>query len=374
MPTRIRTLIVDDSLLFRKILADLLKLIPEIEVVGQAPNGKIALQKIISLKPDLLVLDLDMPEISGLQVIETLKAEKSEIGIIIITGAAHSMQRAAIKALDFGAFELIAKPVSDTIEETRQMLEADLTSAIMAFNQRLRFRRDIKARKQTAVTEKALPESPKTIIQEPPPRAPFFADLIVIGISTGGPPALMKVFSQITALRVPIIIVQHIPASFSEALATSLKEKSGLNIREATDCMPLEEATAYIAPGGVHLALEKNKSDKNYRFRLINDKPVNNCKPSIDYLLETVIGNFSGKTAFFIMTGMGIDGLTGAKIVRNADGLVVAQNEATCVVYGMPKAVIEAGLAHEILSLSEISAKLQRLSLQNPNPALSMQS
>ncbi len=369
-PTPVRTLIVDDSLVFRKILIDLLSTEKNLQILGQAPNGKIALQKILNLKPDLLLLDLDMPEMNGLELIEELKRQKIEIGIIIVSGASPSMCRGAIKALAAGAFEFVAKPQGNhTMEETRQLLRSDLQSAINAFINRRKFR--IELAKNSGSTQKKI-ESPQleqaktdqAFPQPVPAGARFTPDLVVIGISTGGPPALMELFSDFhIKLKIPIIIVQHIPENFSEALAQSIKERSGLDVAEVCDQMPMDSECIYIAKGGRHLALQKC-SDGNYRFKLTDDPPVNNCKPSIDYLIESLVKNFSGKIAFFIMTGMGMDGLAGARMIRDNNGYVVAQDEKSCVVYGMPKVVVEAKLANEILSLKEIRNKLERLSLQ----------
>lgn len=368
--TPLKTLIVDDSLVFRKILIDLLSTEEALQIVGQAPNGKIALQKIISLKPDLVFLDLDMPEMNGLELIEELKQQKTETGIIIVSGASPSMCRKAISALDAGAFEFVAKPQGNhTMEETRQLLRSDLQYALQAFINRRRFRGDLgrtgvqsekrieSAQLEQAKTDQAFP-------RPVPAGARFIPDLAVIGISTGGPPALMELFSDFNIkLKIPIIIVQHIPENFSEALAQSIKERSGLDVQEVCDDMPMNSECIYIARGGRHLALKKN-NDGSYRFRLTDDPPVNNCKPSIDYLIESLSNNFSEKIAFFIMTGMGMDGLAGARIVRDNGGYVIAQDEKSCVVYGMPRVVVEAKLANEVLSLKEIRNKLERLSLQ----------
>lgn len=364
---RLKTLIVDDSMVFRKILSDLVKPLEFIEIVGQAPNGKLALIKIQNLRPDLILLDLDMPEMNGLQLLEEMKRQNIECSVIIISGASAQMQKLAIKALNAGAFEFIAKPVGETIEETRNLLESDLMAALHAFLHRRRFRCDFKDQRNsytakdlsTKQAEQPAPQEEATPLK----RTLFSPDLIVIGISTGGPPALMNVFSDINKeIELPIVIVQHIPANFSEALAESIREKSGLNVSEIADKMPLNNKMLYIAPGGRHVRLTRAGEGK-YRFRIEDGEPVNNCRPSVDYFLESVTNNFSGKTAFFIMTGMGIDGLAGARLIKQQRGYVIAQSKDSCVVYGMPKVVVEAGLADEILNLKEIRTKIERLSL-----------
>ncbi|MEW6708568.1 MAG: chemotaxis-specific protein-glutamate methyltransferase CheB [Candidatus Riflebacteria bacterium] len=361
---RLRTLIVDDSLVFRKILCDLLKKFEEIEIVGQAPNGKIALAKIVDLKPDLIFLDLDMPEMNGIQVIEELKKMQIQCGIIIVSGASSTMCRVAVKALNSGAFDFISKPVCETIQETMKILEVDLGSKLRAFL--LRYNCSIPqvlSRPEKTIQEGFKDSQPTEITKVEKNIKLFAPDLIIIGISTGGPPALTKIFGEIhQPLKTPVIIVQHIPVNFSEALAASIQERSGLVTHQAEEGMPLEENHIYIAPGGRHLALARKKVMNEYVFALSDEPPVNNCRPSIDYLIESAYKNFNGHIALFIMTGMGTDGLNGARLLKSTEKhLIIAQSEESCVVYGMPKAIVEAGLANEILHLNEIPNRLERL-------------
>ena len=173
---------------------------------------------------------------------------------------------------------------------------------------------------------------------------------------------MIEVFSAVREpLRVPVIIVQHIPRFFSEALATSIRERSGLWVEEAKDGMLLEPGHVYLAPGGEHLKLARGGSAGSHVLRLTHDKPENNCRPSVDYLLRSVAENFSGRIGLFIMTGMGTDGLAGARLIRAAGGYIATQDAGSCVVYGMPRAVLEAGLADEVLALGAIAPTMQKL-------------
>lgn len=360
----LRTMVVDSSLVFRKIIGDLLLEIEGVELVGQAPNGKIAIQKAQALGPDLMILDMKLQDMSGLEVLRQLRELKLACRVIVVSAASPNMSLLTMKALSAGAFEFVLKPEAETIEETRQRLEPDFKLAVQALIESLRIRSSMNiggaADSSASVAKSAAHNIPVgATVKSPSGRS---IELIVIGISTGGPPALAEVFSVIKEpLSVPVIIVQHIPRFFSEALAASIRERSGLWVEEAKDWMPLEPGHIYLAPGGEHLKLIRGSNPGSFVLRLTDDPPENNCRPSVDYLLRSVVANFSGRVGLFMMTGMGTDGLAGARLVRSAGGYIVAQDAQSCVVYGMPRAVVEAGLADEVLSLSGIASAIQRL-------------
>jgi len=367
--TPVRTLVVDDSMVFRKILSDLLKEIPGIEVVGHAPNGRIAVQKLFSQKPDLLLLACNLPEMSGFQVLAEIREKQVDCGAIMLGNSNADLQKTGVAALTAGAFEFLARPDGETIEETSRLLRPQLKLAVETFQERLRIRRMMGLGIRKTPLTAGLAKNPADNQKKSDSSAAVrnrqnvgFADLIVIGISTGGPPALAEVLASITQpLNIPVIIVQHIPPFFSGPLATGLREKSGQQVYEVVDGMPLEPGKFFLCPGGAHLKLVKEAGPGSYQLRLSDDPPENSCRPSVDYLLKSVVNSFAGNLAVLIMTGMGSDGLTGARLVKKAGGYVMAQNGESCVVYGMPKAVIEAGLADEVLSLNEIPAGIQRI-------------
>ncbi|EKD81041.1 MAG: hypothetical protein ACD_39C02012G0001, partial [uncultured bacterium] len=253
----LRTMVVDSSLVFRKIINDLLLEIDGIEIIGQAPNGKIAIQKAQILKPDLMILDMNLQDMSGLDVLRQIRDLQIGCRIIVVSGSSPNMSLLTMKALSAGAFEFVLKPEADTIEDTRLRLESEFKLAVQALIESLRIRRTMDV--SNPVASGSPPADHVNVVHavkshsvvDPSRKAlARSVGLIVIGISTGGPPALAEVFSQIKEpLRIPVIIVQHIPRFFSEALATSIRERSGLWVEEAKDGMVLEPGRIYLAPG-----------------------------------------------------------------------------------------------------------------------------
>lgn len=366
----LRALVVDTSLVFRKIISDLLLEIEGIEIVGQAPNGKLAIQKVEILKPDLMILEMNMPELGGIEVLKRIRELNIGCQVIVVSGTSANMSLLAMKALSAGAFEFVLKPDAETIEESRTRLEPGFKLAVQALMESIRIRRSMditnpQVSGSSFSSQALLPNTIHTPVRVATTKnsSDRSIELIVIGISTGGPPALAEVFSQINEpLRVPVIIVQHILPLFSAALATSIRDRSGLSVEEVKDGMILEPGRIYLAPGGSHVRLGRGCSIGNYILRLTKDLPQNNCRPSVDYLLRSVAINFSERVGLFIMTGMGTDGLEGARMIKAGGGYIIAQDAESCVVYGMPRVVVEAGLVDEILPLSAIASGMQRLS------------
>lgn len=359
-----RILVVDDSLVFRKVMCDLLAEIPGVEVVAQAPNGRIALQKLQDQKVDLVIMDMEMSDISGLEVLEEIKKRKLATEVILVSGFSQGLTTAAVRALNAGAFEFVPKPDAQTMEENRRLMESDLKQAVLAFGEHFRVRKIVSSisGRFSAITIPVQSEQSKETARRPEIRRVFHADLLVIGISTGGPPALTEIFTKLSGpLAVPVIIVQHIPPCFSEALAASISDRSGLPVSEARDGVVIEPGRVYLSPGGRQIKLLKVPESDRYMLRIFDDPPENGCRPSIDYFLISAVGSFKGKIAFLIMTGMGSDGLNGARAVHEAGGYIMAQSGETCVVNGMPKAVIDAGLADEIVPLPDIPAGIALL-------------
>lgn len=358
----LRVLIVDDSLLFRKILSDVLARIPEVEVVGSAPNGRIALDKAEQLSPDLVTLDIEMPDMNGVEFYQEILRRKISTGVIVLSSINPTGGNLTMRALELGAFDFVPKPVSDSMEEGKALLQVGLQPVIQAFIHRQGIRSILSAEGFAAVPVVS------GGVAVPPPLKPQDAkswgkaDLIVIGISTGGPQALHRIFSEIRKpLSVPLLIVQHIPPSFSEALADSLREKNNLPVFEAKNGDLLEAGKVFIAPGGKHMKVGMEPATRQFRVIVTADHPENNCRPSIDYLLRSVALHFRGKVAVFIMTGMGNDGAAGAGLVRRAGGLIFAQDEKSSVVFGMPKAVLESGVVDSMIPLDLIPKKIQEL-------------
>ncbi|MBF0543254.1 MAG: chemotaxis response regulator protein-glutamate methylesterase [Candidatus Riflebacteria bacterium] len=364
----LKTLVVDDTILFRKILVDVLARIPEVLVVGTALNGRMALEKARELSPDLITLDLEMPDMDGLQVLRTLRSSGNECGVIIASAYSIKGGESTIQALEMGAFDFIAKPLGSTIEESRNIIFESLQPKIKAFQKSKEVRAIFKGTfDKPKITERfdySQPSSNLCNFQENQRRLKNFEkpEMILIGVSTGGPSALSLLLPSIPQnFEVPIIIVQHMPPIFTQSLAESLSAKCKIKVKEVTNGETINPGTAYIAPGGKQMQLCKR--DKDIKFlKLTDDPPENNCKPSVDYFFRSVATAFPGKAAAIILTGMGIDGTLGIKLLKRYGCYCIAQSQESCVIFGMPRSVIEAGLADSTLRLDMIPQKMVELS------------
>jgi two-component system chemotaxis response regulator CheB len=363
---KVRVLVVDDTVLYRKVLSDVLALLPDAEVVGTASNGKIALAKIEQLKPDLLTLDVEMPEMDGLATLQELQRRKFDVAVVMVS--AHTSEGAAVtmKALERGAFDFIAKPDGTSLEKNRESLLRQLRPVIQTVSTRkiLRstFTTSITAnsmRSAVATAEAAVRESRRVPDPPRPASAPPVGRvaIVAIGISTGGPNALAEVIPRLPAdLRVPVVIVQHMPPVFTKALADSLNQKSRLTVLEAQGDERLEAGKVYIAPGAKQMKVVK-KAAGEY-LQLTDDPPENHCRPAADYLFRSIAAVYGNRALGVIMTGMGSDGVKGLQLMKGQGAQVIAQDEATCVVFGMPMEAIKAGVPDVVIPLSRISSEI----------------
>ena len=341
-----RVLVVDDSTLFRKVVRDVVGMIPGVEVVGVAANGKIALDKIEQLRPDLLTLDIEMPEIDGLDVLRRLKGKPSAPGAIMLSALTEKGATLTNNALSLGAFDFILKPSGATLADNTKQLYADLLPRISAF--RASRRAPVQVQKPIAKPSQSFPV---------PLGRP---QVCLIGVSTGGPAALAKLLPRLKAdFPLPIIIVQHMPAVFTRKLAESLNENCQLNVQEIEDGMTVRAGNVYIAPGGKQTQVVAGFP--NATLTVTDDPPEKHCKPSVDYLFRHAAEVYRGKTMGVILTGMGDDGTEGCRLLRSRGSSVIAQDAASCVVYGMPKCVVEAGLADYVCPLDRIAEKMEAL-------------
>ena len=355
----IKVITVDDMLTYRIILSSLLRKIPNVKVVGSASNGKDALQKIESLKPDLVTLDIEMPVMDGLKTLEEIKKRWPEIGVIMVSGANKKNADITVKALQKGALSFIVKPDASSTEEAKEYLLNSLRREIEAFIEGLK-RRFTRRKPAFKVPERPLktkaPERPVT--RTSPPRN---TEVVTLGISTGGPKALSEVIPKLPGkLPFPIVLVQHMPPLFTKSLADSLDKKSALKVKEAERGETIEAGTVYIAPGGHHMVVKKSSAK---RIIDLNDNPPEHgCRPAVDVLFRSVAEAFEPKrTVAVVMTGMGNDGCQGAAMLKRKGAYCIAQNEESCVVYGMPRCLVDKGIAHEVLDLSEIPGAIARL-------------
>lgn len=363
----IRVLVVDDTAIYRRVVSNVLVDAPGIEVVGTAPNGKIALRKIEQLKPDILTLDLEMPEMDGLEVLRQLKAQDSPVGAIMLSAFTSDGVRSTVKALALGAFDFVLKPTSGSIEESIAILKRELCPKIEAFAHTRCVRNILLGKKPSsgasAQTPAATDTKPPDIVQRMTGIATGAAgkpEVVVLGISTGGPQSLAQMLPKLPAdLPIPILIVQHMPPMFTKSLADDLDKKCALSVSEAHNGQLVQPGRIIIAPGGKQMKIRKFQ--ENIIISITDDPPENSCKPAVDYLFRSVAHTFGGRALGVIMTGMGNDGSLGCRLLKRNGAPILTQDEATCVVYGMPKQPADEGLADVIAPLDRIADEITRL-------------
>jgi two-component system chemotaxis response regulator CheB len=359
---------VDDTALFRKLVSDALALIPGVEVVGTASNGKLALDRLESLRPDLMTLDLEMPEMNGLQTLEALSQAGTSAyhgnaapGAIMLSSHTVRGGELTMRALELGAFDFITKPDGGTREDNLAQLRTGLASRIQAFGHRREIRQILGAapRRQPLPA----PAPPSLGANRPVPGAPARAagpPIVLIGVSTGGPAALAQVLPALPpGFSAPIFIVQHMPPLFTEALAGNLQAKSSIRVREARDGEIAVAGCAYVAPGGRHMKVAAGPSGEVV-VRIVDDPPENHCRPAVDVLFRSAATEFPRRSIAAILTGMGHDGTEGLRCLKRTGCLSIAQDEATSTVFGMPREAILAGVVDQVLPLNQIAAALIR--------------
>jgi two-component system, chemotaxis family, protein-glutamate methylesterase/glutaminase len=365
MEDKLRVLVVDDTVTYRSIISKALGAIPGLEVVGVAANGKIALQKIEQFRPDLLTLDVEMPEIDGLEVLRRLRAAKSELGVIMLSGATTEGTKATVEALELGAFDFVVKPGGGSATENADALQQALRLRISAWAKSREIRQMLGGVTRRNVTPAAPAE--RRHGDQPSPSARSYVaplagakpKLAVLGISTGGPQALTRMLPELPAtLRVPLLIVQHMPPVFTRSLADDLNRRCQLRVREACDGDPVVAGTILIAPGGRQMKIVSD--GETPRVRLTDDPPENSCRPSVDYLFRSAAELFGGAALGIIMTGMGNDGNAGCRLLHRCGAPLLAEDEASCVVFGMPREPIAEGIAKPT-SLDNMAREIVRV-------------
>jgi two-component system chemotaxis response regulator CheB len=345
--------VVDDSALYRQMIQNVLREIPDTSIVGTAKDGVDALEKIEQLNPDLLTLDVQMPDMDGIQVLHEIRRRGLRPGAIMVSSYTSEGAQVTTDALLEGAFDFILKPSSHDSSANRQQLLDALASKITAFRDSSR---RLAAASSTPTTTRQTETGEVTEVA-PAPQAACRA--VILGSSTGGPAALKTVLARLPAgMPVPLFIVQHMPAQYTRSLAARLDEISELAVVEAADGMEAVAGTALVAPGGKQMKLES--TDTRLLVRVNSDAPEHGVRPSVDYLIRSAVRAFDGNALAVIMTGMGQDGLAGCMQLKQAGGYVFAQCQDGCVVFGMPKVVIEKGLADRVLPLGKIAPAIVR--------------
>lgn len=362
----LRVLVVDDTVVYRKIVSDVLADLPDVEVVGTAHNGKIAMAKIATLKPDLLTLDIEMPEMNGLEVLEQIRREALDVGAIMLSTLTQRGGEMTMKALELGAFDFISKPQSGGISENKENIKNTIGPMIKAFTRRKEMRKllgwkssvsEARPEQKSSLASSGMIKRMSTIAGHKSGKS----EIVAIGISTGGPNALTKMMPGIPSnLGVPVLIVQHMPPVFTQSLANSLNSKCAIEVREAVNGEPVQPNVALIAPGGKQMKVVAGADGKRRIVKITDDPPENSCKPSVDYLFRSIAHHYIGRATGVIMTGMGADGTLGLKLMKRNGATVIAQDEATSVVYGMPKEPAEAGIVDVIAPLDRIADEIVR--------------
>ena len=353
---RIKVLVVDDSVVVRRLVTDVLGADPRIEVVGVAANGKIALSKIPQLNPDILTLDIEMPEMDGLQTLRHLSRDHPRLPVIMFSTLSEHGARATLDALALGARDYVTKPANvGSVQASMASIKDQLVPKIVALAASSSRHSGVPAH----IT--ALPGTPPRTTAAPQRRTSR-PEVLLIGVSTGGPEALAQVLPQLPAnLPVPVLVVQHMPPVFTRLLAERLDGRSHLTVSEAADGDAVVPGRVLLAPGNFHLRLRRVGT----QMRVVLDQgtPENFCRPAVDVLFRSAVDMYGGGCLAVVLTGMGSDGARGAAAVVAAGGEVLAQDQRTSVVWGMPGAVVAAGLASEELALTQVAgAVLRRLS------------
>lgn len=360
-------------------LRNVLESIPGCKVVGKASNGREALEVIQKHQPDLITLDVQMPELNGIETLRELKTQNATCQAIMVSRLTEAGASATADALLEGAFDFILKPSGKSPEANQAALKSALEEKISAFRASHHVRRTAPSRskpvsrpgagRSSAVRQPV--EQRQTVEAEPDEAtadddvsspSPHKSDVraVVIGTSTGGPETLKRILPSLSEnLSVPVVIVQHMPRGYTSSLARSLDTVCPLEIREAEQGDELKPGTILIAPGGHHLKLVRNAAGR-VSVTLTDDPPEHGCRPSVDYALRGAVEAYDGRLLAVILTGMGRDGTDGCRLARERGARIVAQHEEGCVVYGMPKSVIDNKLAHRVSRLSSIAAVINR--------------
>jgi len=348
---RIRVLIVDDAVVVRRLLSDILSGDAELEVVGTAASGTIALQKLPQLTPDVVTLDVEMPGLTGIETVREIRKQYPTLPVIMFSTLTERGAGATIDALSAGATDYVTKPANvGSVAAGMQAVREAIIPKIKSLCART-CGIDLGARAPSPVR---LTVPARALQQAVAP-----VDVLAIGTSTGGPNALGVLLPSMPAdLPVPILIVQHMPPVFTKLLAERLASRCPFPISEARHGDVLVPGRVWIAPGDHHMVVKR--SGTSVRIELNQEPPENSCRPAVDPLFRSVAQVYAERTLAVVLTGMGYDGRRGAEAVRDAGGRVLVQDQATSVVWGMPGAVAEAGIAEALLPLEQIAPELTR--------------
>lgn len=340
----IRVLVVDDSALVRRLVTTALSLDPAIKVVGVATNGREAVDLVDQLEPDAVTLDIEMPVLDGLGALVEIRARQPRLPVIMFSTLTEKGATQTLEALSRGASDFVTKPSNTTsMAESMASVREQLIPKIKAL---------------TGVRRMARAAAPVT--RAPAPLRGPRPEVLLVGCSTGGPDALSLVLGALPAeLPVPVLVVQHMPPVFTTMLAERLDRVSLLRVREAREGDVPAAGEVLVAPGGLHLAVRRTAGV--VRVALDDGPPENFCRPAVDVLFRSAAQVYGARAAALVLTGMGHDGLEGCRSLAAQGARILAQDEASSTVWGMPGSVVGAGLAHEVLPLAEVAGRVRAL-------------
>lgn len=349
----IRVLVVDDSGFFRRRIVEILEADPSLQVIGTAANGREAIQKVMELKPDVVTMDIEMPVMDGITAVRRIM-KLQPTAVLMFSSLSYEGAQATLDALEAGALDFLPKRF-DEFSQDREEAKRMLRARVRQIGARgMGTKPAAKPAPATAGVRSAIP--PRRVAA-PQRRGDY--RLVAIGSSTGGPVALQQVLTQLPEeFPLPIILIQHMPSTFTPAFAQRLNQQCRIRVKEAEDGELLEKGTAYLAPGGRQLGLIDRGGQ--VRVRVYDGDPSLHYRPSVDMAFSSAAEIFPGKVLSVVMTGMGADGREGARALKKGGSTVWAQDEASCVIYGMPASVVEANLADQILPLSDIGRELAK--------------
>lgn len=348
IPDPVRVMVVDDSSIVRGFLTRFLETDPAIKVTASLPNGQAALQELAEAAPDVVILDLEMPVMDGITALPLLLAANPKLPVIVASTKTRDNAALALKCLALGAVDCLGKPNVHDLSDPGP------------------FRDDLIMRVKTLGRLRGIPASgvpffsegipPK--VAEPPAKAPNAPIALALCASTGGPLALLKVLGGLAPLSVPVFVTQHMPATFTTLLAENIAQTTGLDCREAVEGEAVEAGRVYLAPGNYHLTVAG--TDGCRRISLSQSLPEHYCRPAADPMLRSLAASYGAGLLVAVLTGMGTDAVAGCRAAVDAGGAVVTQDAASSVVWGMPGAVVQAGLSAETVSIDGMAAALLR--------------
>lgn len=350
----IRVLVVDDSGFFRRRIVEILEADPSLQVIGTATNGREAIQKVMELKPDIVTMDIEMPVMDGITAVRRIM-KIQPTPILMFSSLSYDGAKATLDALDAGALDFIPKRF-DEFSQNREEAKRILRSRVRQIGAR-----GLGSQPSTATVASAAAGVRPAIRPQHAAALQRSGDfrLVAIGSSTGGPVALQQVLAQLpAAFPVPILLIQHMPATFTPAFAQRLDQQCQIHVKEAEDGEMLVKGTAYLAPGGRQMGLVVRGG--KVLVRIYDGEPSQHYRPSVDMAFNSAAEIFPGKVLSVVLTGMGADGREGARALKKGGSTVWAQDEDSCVIYGMPGAIVEADLADQILSLRDIGRELAK--------------